>query len=104
MKQRLWWLWGVVLLVACSQASDELAVQAGSSYYLNCSVTTNGSGSQANPWNSFAAVNSRTFAAGDQILLKRDSICQGKGTLWPKGSGSASNPITLGAYGSGSRP
>ena len=106
MRRKYGWLLSMFILAACSQTPEtaDLTTQAGSSYYLDCSVAGSGNGSQASPWNSFATVNSRTFAAGDKILLKRGTTCQDKGTLHPKGSGSAANPITLGAYGSGSRP
>ena len=106
MNQRHGWLLSVLILAACSQSPEtaNLSAQAGSSYYVDCSATANGNGSQANPWNTFSPINNRTFAASDQIRLKRGTVCQNKGTLWPKGSGSAANPITLGAYGSGSRP
>ena len=106
MKRRYGWLLGLFILAACGQApqSADLTTQAGSSFYIDCSASLNGNGSQTSPWNGFAAANSRTFAAGDKLLLKRGATCQGKGTLWPKGSGSAANPVTLGAYGSGNRP
>jgi hypothetical protein len=49
-----------------------------------------------------AAVNRRTFAPGDTILLKRGARCSGM--FAPAGSGTAESPITLGAYGSGPAP
>ncbi len=48
------------------------------------------------------AVNSRTFAPGDLIQFKRGSACSGM--LWPKGSGSATAPIRLDAWGTGPLP
>ena len=74
----------------------------GSSFYVDCSALTNGSGTQASPWNNLATVNGTTFAAGDQILFKRGTTCVGQ--LWPKGSGASGNPITVSAYGTGARP
>ena len=71
-------------------------------YYVDCSAVTNGTGTQASPWNNLSTVNSRTFIAGDKILFKRGTICVGQ--LWPKGSGVNGNPITVSAYGTGGRP
>ena len=70
MRRKYGWLLSMFVLVACSQTPEtaDLTTQAGSSYYLDCSVAGSGNGSQSSPWNSFTAVNSRTFAAGDKIL------------------------------------
>lgn len=74
-----------------------------STYYVDCSATTNGSGKQAaQPWNRLTAVNQTTFAPGDLVLFKRDSTCIG--TLWPKGSGRAGQPVVIGSYGTGPLP
>lgn len=70
--------------------------------YLDCSATANGSGTQASPWNSLAAANAKTFQAGDRLLLKRGSTCDG--TLAPQGSGSSGAPIVVDAYGAGATP
>src|SRR5262245_11690650 len=78
------------------------AKAVGTTYYVDCSSPTNGSGTQASPWNNLATVNGTTFAAGDQILFKRGTTCVGQ--LWPKGSGVSGNPITVSAYGTGLRP
>jgi len=77
------------------------------SYFINNKSGSNcdnsGAGtSQAQPWCDFTPANARTFQPGDQILLVR-------GTTWfqkleLKGSGSATDWITLDVYGSGARP
>ncbi len=72
------------------------------SYYVDCQASSAGNGSAAAPWNSLVNINSRTFSPGDQILLKRGTLCLGE--LEPKGSGSEGSPIVLGAYGEGVRP
>lgn len=54
------------------------------------------------PWNSLSQANSYEFRAGDALLLKRGSSCQGM--LAPKGSGDPDRPITIGAYGTGALP
>ena len=97
--------WAGAVIVGCLSvlfpATPVLA--AGTAYYLDCSRTTNGNGSSANPWNNVASVNTQTFAGGDSILLQRGTTCSGM--LWPKGSGtSTSAVITLGAYGVGALP
>ena len=51
---------------------------------------------------TIAAVNKRTFSAGDSILLRRGITCAGM--LSPSGSGTAQAPVTLGAYDSGAAP
>lgn len=95
---------GLFALVAASfwsPAGVSVAL-AATNYYVDCAASSNGSGTQASPWNTLASVNSRTFGAGDSILLKRTATCGGM--LNPKGSGTSSTPITIGAYGSGARP
>ncbi|MFG2694385.1 hypothetical protein [Kitasatospora sp. NPDC048407] len=68
-------------------------------WYLDCSATNDGSGSQAAPWNSLASANAHLFQPGDQLLLKRGATCTG--TLRPQGSGTAGAPIILAGYGTG---
>ncbi len=84
--------------------SSRLSLAAAGTYYIDCSAASNGTGSLSNPFNNFSTINATTFTGGDAILLKRGTICSGKGTLYPKGSGSALSPIKIGAYGTGARP
>ena len=86
------------------QPSSRVSLVVNDAYYIDCSATSNGTGSQTSPFNSFGAVNATTFASGDSILLKRGTTCSGKGTLHPLGSGTSSSPITISAYGAGTRP
>jgi hypothetical protein len=94
---------GVVGVVAI----PESAQAAGTTYYVNnqsgsgCSNTGPGT-STATPWCDFTNVNSHTFVAGDVIALAR-------GATWTTpihltGTGTSTNWITLGAYGSGALP
>src|SRR5258706_6298861 len=80
---------------------NQIARAAGS-YYIDCSADSNGSGTQASPWNNLTTVSNMTFNGSDQILFKRGTTCSGQ--LWPKGSGSAATPITIDSYGSGALP
>ncbi|HYY11337.1 MAG TPA: right-handed parallel beta-helix repeat-containing protein, partial [Kineosporiaceae bacterium] len=89
-------LTGTVALPAAS------ALAAGTDYYVDCSASSNGTGSSGSPWNSLAGPNAKTFAAGDRLLLKRGTICSGR--LTPGGSGSSAAANTIDAYGTGARP
>lgn len=71
-------------------------------FYLDCSATANGSGTQASPWNALSSANNYAFQPGDQLLLNRGTTCNGM--LQPRGSGSSGLPITIDAYGTGAQP
>ncbi|MGO9340240.1 MAG: hypothetical protein ACLPY1_22320 [Terracidiphilus sp.] len=70
--------------------------------YVDCSAPTNGTGTQASPWNTLASVSSTTFSLGDQLLFKRGMTCSG--VLAPLGSGTTASPIVIDAYGTGPQP
>ncbi|WP_427921491.1 right-handed parallel beta-helix repeat-containing protein [Streptomyces sp. cg40] len=78
------------------------ASAAGTSYYVDCSASANGTGTSASPWNSVTGVNSTTFAAGDSILFKAGTTCTGQ--LTPGGSGASGSNISMASYGSGAKP
>src|SRR6185436_4150062 len=78
------------------------AFASNTTYYVDCSAATNGSGTQSSPWNNVTTVNATTFGSGDSILFKRGTTCSG--ALWPKGSGVSGSPITLDTYGTGALP
>jgi hypothetical protein len=71
-------------------------------FYLDCSAATDGSGTQASPWNSLTDANNYAFQPGNQLLLNRGTTCSGM--LQPRGSGSSGSPITIDAYGTGAQP
>jgi hypothetical protein len=54
------------------------------------------------PWKTLARVNAGPFAPGDSILFERGDTW--RELLTVPSSGSSGNPITFGAYGTGSRP
>jgi hypothetical protein len=78
------------------------ASAAGTSYYVDCSASSNGTGTSASPWNSVAGVNGTTFTAGDSILFKAGTTCTGQ--LTPGGSGASGSNISMTSYGSGAKP
>ncbi|MFF7633271.1 hypothetical protein ACFZB9_08985 [Kitasatospora sp. NPDC008050] len=91
-----------VLALALPAAPATAAAPGPSTYYLDCSATTDGTGSQSAPFNSLADVNALTLQPGDAVLLNRGTTCPG--TLAPQGSGTAAAPITIDAYGTGALP
>jgi parallel beta-helix repeat protein len=73
-------------------------------YYVDSAAGNDSSSgtSTSTPWKTLAKVSAHSFAAGDQILLK-------KGSTWHEqismhSSGASGKPIVIGAYGSGSNP
>jgi hypothetical protein len=91
-----------IIVIAALAFGLEPALAAGTSYYVDCSAATNGTGTQASPWNNLTTPSGTTFAAGDSIFLKRGTTCAGQ--LWPKGSGTSVLPITVDAYSTGTLP
>jgi len=87
----------------CSGSGGGQSTQTPSNaFYVDCSQSSNGSGTEASPWNSLSSPNSATFAAGSTIYFKRGATCSG--IFEPQGSGSANEPIAVDAYGSGALP
>ena len=58
--------------------------------------------SPAAAWKSLERVNRERFRPGDSLLLRRSR--RFKGSLTPRGSGNASAPILVDAYGEGPKP
>lgn len=58
--------------------------------------------SQAAPWRTLDKVSSTTFGPGDGVRFKRG--CQFRGMLILHGNGTTARPITIDAYGTGSKP
>ena len=71
-------------------------------HYVDNTAPCPGSGTQASPWCDFSVVNSTTFQPGDQILLKRGDTFTPGMVLY--GSGTSSNYLMIGSYGSGAAP
>lgn len=73
-------------------------------HYLDCDKGNDALDSLTpeSAWKTLTHVNEFIFHAGDSLLIKRGVTCTG--LLAPKGSGTAGQPITLGAYGTGPLP
>ena len=76
----------------------------GATYYVHSvdGLDSNTGLSPSASWKTLDKVNSTTFSAGDRILFSAGF--RWVGTLNPKGSGSAANPIVIDRYGEGDRP
>jgi len=73
------------------------------SYYVKNGGSDAADGlSDGNAWETIAKVNGSSFSAGDSILFKKG--CTWREQLTVPSSGSAGNPITFGAYGTGGNP
>ena len=79
-----------------------LSANATNYYVANAGNDSNNGLTLATAWKTISKVNSSTFNAGDSILLNRGDSWNEKLTL--TSSGSAENPIVVGAYGSGVKP
>ncbi len=72
------------------------------SYYVDCSQSSNGNGTESSPWNNIASANGHSYSAGDTIYFKTGMTCNGM--FSPSGSGKSSAPITVTDYGTGALP
>jgi Right handed beta helix region len=71
----------------------------GTTWYVDCSAASAGDGSRAAPFNSLQSANQLTLGPGDQVLLRRGTVCPGM--LEPRGNGAPGDPILIGAYPAG---
>ena len=91
------------ILSACSDGSDSIPSEfTGASYHVDCSAATPGDGTKDAPWSDLEAVNAITLEPGDQLLLRRGTVCYGM--LKPRGSGTQQHRVRIGAYGDGALP
>jgi hypothetical protein len=94
------------VLSACSRpirsSSVPHSISSPMGYYLDCSASQNGKGTESSPWNSSLAVNRFTFHPGDHLFVKRGTVCNG--ALTPRGSGTSNAAIVIDAYGTGAPP
>lgn len=73
-------------------------------YYVSSSMgsDSNNGTSSSSAWQTIAHVNAQTFQPGDSILFKRGDVWNE--SLATPSSGTAGNPITFDAYGTGAAP
>ena len=96
---------GLGILGKQSQLGGAGSLQkSGTTYYVDStSGDDNHSGtSLSTAWKTLAKVNANVFFPGDRILFKSGSIWTGQ--LWPKGSGTESQPIMIDKYGGEAMP
>ena len=78
---------------------------SGTTYYVDCSGSDAASGvGTAQAVRTLSRASGLPLRAGDSLLLKRGCSWSGGQRLDAGWNGSSSNPITIGAYGSGDRP
>lgn len=99
-------LTSAALVIAASMStSPAYAANLTGTHYIDnaaSSCSDSGSGTMSTPWCTFTPANGSIFGPGSQLLLKRGDTF--KQALTPAGAGSSSSWITIGAYGTGSRP
>ena len=93
---------GQYLIILCFSITPQLL--AGTVYYVDSinGNDANAGTSSAAAWRTVAKINARSFSAGDQVLFMRGGVWRER--LAIPSSGTAVNPITFGAYGSGADP
>ena len=97
-----------VLAVAVAGASLALPQSAAhaagaATYYVSPSGSDANNGtSPGTAIQSLSRASGLQLNPGDQVLLQRGATFSGKLAVWK--SGTAGSPITIGAYGSGSKP
>jgi hypothetical protein len=86
------------------QGSAESLQKSGTTYYVDSASGNNGHNgiSPSSAWKTLAKVNATVFSPGDRILFKSGSTWTGQ--LWPKGSGTESQPIMIDKYGGEAKP
>lgn len=79
-------------------------------FYIDCSLPTDGDGSLGTPWNTPESLfdhqrppTSYTFGGGDQVLVRRGTTCN-----WPlhiiRGAGTPISPVLVSTYGNPADP
>ncbi|AQQ09937.1 nitrous oxide reductase family maturation protein NosD [Sedimentisphaera cyanobacteriorum] len=97
MKVKTFFTAAVLLTFALSQARAE-------TYYIDSQEgsDSNSGLSESSPLEGFEKVNSKSFASGDKILIKRGSKING--SLKISANASAENPLVIAPYGKGQEP
>ena len=93
-----------VTIMSAPVGTGPVTSATGPTYYVDSSVgnDSNDGLSPTTAWRTIAKVNAFSFSPGDSIQFNKG--CTWREMLTPSSSGSAANPITFGAYGSGPNP
>ena len=101
-------LFTLCFAISCESSTDgathDTDSTAGSTYYIDGAAGSDDNTGlvASSPWQTLAQVSGTTFQPGDSILFKRGSSYSGCVTF--NGDGTAENPITISAYGTGDAP
>lgn len=99
--KRLLWILPLLLLIGCNQYQPR--PRGNTTYYVKTGGNDLAAGtSDATAWATLSKVNSVTFTPGDSILFRRGDTF--RGGITQAESGTASNWIVYGAYGTGAKP
>ncbi len=98
-------LFVLVLASVLFAGLSPVTVYAASTYYVDCAAGNDASSgtSQSTAWRTVSKANKASMSPGSSLLFKRGCTFSGT-SLAVKWSGTSASPITIGAYGSGSRP
>src|ERR1700722_4506902 len=80
--------------------SYSFAGSSSTTYYVSPSGSDANSGSASAPWQTISRVNRASLQPGDTVLFQGGQTFS-DATLMPPTSGTSSDPITFGSYGSG---
>ena len=93
---------GCAVLLSALGCQSAMTLQ-GNQYYIDSSTGSDSNlGTKDQPWKTLDVVSEEVFEPGDSIFFKRDSRYEGCVII--EGDGTENQPITIGAYGSGSAP
>lgn len=106
---------GLIVPVSSADAAEPEGRAVGTSYYVDCSAGTNGTGTEASPFNTLEAANGVTLQANDKLLFKRGTTCVSSsqniggqtlrvGLRLVNVKGTSQAPVVIDAYGNGSAP
>jgi hypothetical protein len=89
-----------LIMLAFSLSAFAQSAQAAD-YYVDCSASSNGSGTFGSPWNNLSSVNAKTFVTGDDVYFKVGTTCYlnaNSDRLQVDWSGTGINRVIIGAY------
>jgi len=87
---------------ACSLSAFFMAAPAyATDYYVSSTGNNSDPGTITQPWQTIAQVNSTVFLPGDRIFFAGGETFSGTISLDASDSGTATNPIVIGSYGTG---